>query len=346
MSSPTSRAACAATFASVPNCPFIMLEHVNVNIGSVELAKTFYFETLCAGEDPRPEAMMQRRVAPGASGLVWANLGLQQMHLPMEGTAQALRGEIFVDYPDVDALQYIESRLRAAEERLAGTRFKWERNEEGLRVVCPWGNEFCLRTQVAEPSEQPRWYGPWNTLSPSTLPGHPCVNAPLPLPRPLGIRGLRFKVAVGSALGIGKFYEKFFQCSPELVEDSEGLWSCQIQMGCSQTVEFAEQQGEIPEYDGHHIAVYITSFDECYRRLAEAGLLYNNPRFPTLTYETLERAQGHNEFRILEIRDPEDLSTVLYSLEHEIRHPLHTGFPLKEFLPVSRTEFEPVASAL
>nr|ADH43019.1 hypothetical protein [uncultured SAR11 cluster alpha proteobacterium H17925_45G17] len=66
-----------------------------------------------------------------------------------------------------------------------------------------------------------------------------------------------------------------------------------------------------------------------------AGLVFNNPRFPHLTYETLSRAQELNEFRILHIVNPENPSEVVHSLEHEVRHPLHTGFPCKELLPRS-----------
>nr|ADH43021.1 hypothetical protein [uncultured SAR11 cluster alpha proteobacterium H17925_45G17] len=56
-----------------------MLEHVNLNIGDEQLAKTFYLGCLGAGEDPRPLAMMQQRAIANAKALVWANLGLQQV---------------------------------------------------------------------------------------------------------------------------------------------------------------------------------------------------------------------------------------------------------------------------
>ena len=99
-----------------------------------------------------------------------------------------------------------------------------------------------------------------------------------------------------------------------------------------QVLEFIECDRELPAYDGHHICIYIDGFDDCYRRFKQDEMVYNNPRFPTLTYETLEKAEEHNEFRILDIVDPESPDTVLTQLEHEIRHPLHTGFPLKELL--------------
>ena len=64
-----------------------------------------------------------------------------------------------------------------------------------------------------------------------------------------------------------------------------------MSIGCSQSLRFVEcGEGEtLPPYDGHHIAVYTR------------GLVYNNPRFPNLTYGTVDDALRHNEFRVLHI---------------------------------------------
>ena len=85
-----SRASAAASFPTNPTAPLLMLEHVNINVPSVNLARQFYFEILCAGEDPRPAEMLANRAIPEADGLLWANFGLQQFHLPVEQEVSSL----------------------------------------------------------------------------------------------------------------------------------------------------------------------------------------------------------------------------------------------------------------
>ena len=78
---------------------------------------------------------------------------------------------------------------------------------------------------------------------------------------------------------------------------------CVVSIGCSQSVRFVEcGEGEtLPPYDGHHIAVYTNRFAELYEAADRRGLVYNNPRFPNLTYGTVDDALRHNEFRVLHI---------------------------------------------
>merc|ERR1712039_502318 len=69
------------------------------------------------------------------------------------------------------------------------------------------------------------------------------------------------------------------------------------------------------------------SFASMYKRAKAASLVYNNPRFPHLTYDTLDDALRHGEFRVLDIVDPQS-GKVVYQLEHEIRsleHPTFNG---------------------
>lgn len=310
------------------NAPFMMLEHVNLNIADRELGQQFYIAALGAGEDTRTDEVLKR--VPGATGLLWANLGLQQFHLPVDEEAQLLRGEIHIDYPSMESLQELEVRLQAAESTLAGTQFEWRQEGDGLRVRCPWGNTFVLAAQKLGSG----WYSPEGTVTSETVSGHPCIHAPIGL----GIREVHFHVAKGSTAGIGRFYRKFFETTVEMSDLGAGLSACSIQMGFHQRLRFVEIEGDVPDYDGHHICVYVSSFEESYTRFKEHDLLYkvdglyHNPRFPSLSYETLERAQELNEFRILNIVDPESPDTLLTQLEHEIRHPLHSGFPLKEMV--------------
>ena len=40
-----------------------------------------------------------------------------------------------------------------------------------------------------------------------------------------------------------------------------------------------------PYYDGTHLAIYVRNFEQMYENCAKRGLVWNNPRFPNLTYE-------------------------------------------------------------
>ena len=65
-------------------------------------------------------------------------------------------------------------------------------------------------------------------------------------------------------------------------------------------------------------------FVASYTRLALGGLIYNPPRFPQFSYNRLDDALRHNEFRFIEIIDDDGLT--IYKLEHEIRTLNHPGF--------------------
>nr|ADH43020.1 hypothetical protein [uncultured SAR11 cluster alpha proteobacterium H17925_45G17] len=185
-----------------------------------------------------------------------------------------MSGQICLDYPR-GTLHALEQRLQAAEGLLRGTKFMWKRETkrmaDGLKSVvlevrCPWGNNYVLAQQI--PGMEGQWYGPFRELSSSVVKGHPSLSPEFPL----GIRAVRFDVKPGAAVLIAAFYETYFKCVADMCEDENGRECCSIQMGCHQRLEFCETSKEIPPYDGHHIAVYVTEFDECYTRLKAAGI--------------------------------------------------------------------------
>jgi hypothetical protein len=75
----------------------------------------------------------------------------------------------------------------------------------------------------------------------------------------------------------------------------------------------------------------MASFSAMYEKVRAAGLVYENPRFPHLVYATLEDALERSEFRVMDIVDPQTGET-LYTLEHEIRCPMHAGFCCSSFV--------------
>ena len=72
-----------------------------------------------------------------------------------------------------------------------------------------------------------------------------------------------------------------------------------------------ESDGEIPDYDGHHIAMYVAGFSGPFTALSERGLI-------------TEEIRNH-QFRFQKIVDPES-GEALFEIEHEVRgmrHPMY-----------------------
>jgi len=120
----------------------------------------------------------------------------------------------------------------------------------------------------------------------------------------------------------------------------------------SQYLRFRETPMELPEYDGHHIALYIgnqpgdtQNFERAFLKAQQAGLLSTNWR-DKVDVLTLEDATSQSQFRIETIIDMDvdvdvdadaDNNThpassasqppILFQLEHEIRSVNHPTWP-------------------
>lgn len=254
-------------------------------------------------------------------GLHWANIGLQQFHLPVgepEEDTQVVRGEIGLAFTS-EQLTCLRARLENA-----GTAHELEA-DGSLLVTCPVGNKLRL----VEWPGRATWFGPSDPLDPSRekpLPGGASAG--------LGMQYVRFRVPVGAAAGICRFYDAVFGATVAEVRHEGARSVCVVHIGHHQSLAFEELvEGEppLPPYDGHHVALYTNDFEGVYERSAAAGVVWSNPRFPHLTYETLGDALRHNEFRLRELVDPQT-GEVLYTLEHEVRSVLHPGFSCRHWL--------------
>lgn len=164
-----------------PTSQISFLEHVNLTIPSGEknfaLARAFYFDVLGCAEDPRPKELMGR-----SDGLVWANLGIQQFHLPVDKKAQVLRGVIGIETRDLEALaDNAERHMKAG--TFKGTEFSMRRTSwsaplafepptMSLLLTCPFGNKFMI-TQAQEngaKGDKRFWINPHDT---ERSQGHP-----------------------------------------------------------------------------------------------------------------------------------------------------------------------------
>jgi hypothetical protein len=210
---------------------------------------------------------------------MWVNVGRSQFHLPSRGTgAQVLRGRVGIVVPDLAALK---GRLQKVAPLLAETRFAWNEHEGVVEATCPWGNRYRCHAPAPQ-------YGDTD----------------------LAIAYVMFDVPVGAARGIARFYEKMLEASAT-VEGALGSETAVISVSATQRLYFRETGRPQPDYDGHHIQVYVSDFSGPHRRLLERGLV---------TEESDEY-----QYRFRDLVDP-DSGKTLFAIEHEVRsltHPLY-----------------------
>jgi hypothetical protein len=232
---------------------------------------------------------------------MWINMGVSQFHLPTGGP-DVVRGVAGLVMPDRQALL---ARLARVKGELHGTKFAFAEHNDYVEATCPWGNRFRLH----EPNE--KLFGPVV----------------------LGLPYIAFEVPVGTADGIARFYREVMGTQATTGDDGEGhkAW---VQAGNKQHLIFLETDKKLPEYDQHHIQLYIADFAKPYQKLRALGLL---------SIDTLE-----HEYRFIDIVDL-DTRKVLFQVEHEIRsmrHPLY-GRPLINRNPAqSNTDYHPGHDAM
>lgn len=210
---------------------------------------------------------------------MWVNIGRSQMHLPSrQPVAQKVRGTIGLVLPDLGRVAHSLAELRG---ELAGTAFEFHRTLHGIEVTCPWGNRFrCHEPDTA--------FGPID----------------------LGMPYVEFDVPAGTADRIAAFYEAMLG-APSRVEEPDGVPCAFVHAGAGQTLRFRETKAALPDYDGHHVAIYISDFSGPYRRLGERALI---------SVET-----NQYEWRFQDIVDLQTGET-LFELEHEVRSVTHPLF--------------------
>lgn len=301
----------------------VTLEHVNLNIERwSEDQATFWLAGLGMALDPRADAICSTVQESGGTmkGLKWLNVGLQQFHCPVGEpvqSAQRIPGAIGLLYPSLSELaarlekagiDYNERRMTLPTVPAVSTTY--------FKLVSPSG----VVVWVHEPAEarhlQRGWLGPLLHIEQS-----PEIALPGTISLGLGMAYTCINVRRGTAAGIARFYRKYLG---GITEEVDG--HCTVAVGAEQALLFCEvPDADLKEYDGHHIALYVNDFVELYDRAAANGLVWSNPRFPHLSYDTLTDALKFNEFRIVEMRDPQG-GALLHTLEHEIRSLAHPSY--------------------
>jgi hypothetical protein len=189
-----------------------------------------------------------------------------------------LRGHVGLVLPDRAALL---NRLTRVKPQLEGTQFAFAEHNDYVEAVSPWGNRL-------------RCYAPDARFGDVAL-GMPYVE---------------FEVPPGTADGIARFYRQILDAPAAVAEDADGRHT-RVMIGAGQDFIYRETQGKLPDYDRHHIQVYVADFSGPHRRLLERGLV-------------TEESDQH-QYRFEDIVDL-DSGKVLFTIEHEIRsmrHPLY-----------------------
>jgi hypothetical protein len=208
---------------------------------------------------------------------MWVNVGRSQFHLP-SGEPQVLRGHTGLVISGRKALL---ERLASVAKKLEGTNFAFKEHNDYVEAVCPWGN----RIRCYEPDA-----GRFGRIT-------------------LGIPYVEFDVPTGSAKGICEFYPKIMGMPAKLANGDGNVAS--VEVGKNQSLLFRETDRPQPEYDGHHVQIYVTNFSGPHRALSERNLIFSE--------------DNPYQYRF---RDIVDLSNGkhLFTIEHEVRSATHPMF--------------------
>lgn len=171
-------------------------------------------------------------------------------------------------------------RLASVRDRLAGTRFGFTEHETHVEATCPWGN----RVRCHEPDSER--FGPIN----------------------LGMPYVEFDAPAGTARSIADFYRKILDVPAQVEHDATGVAAARAVMGCNQHFIYRETDRPLPDYDGHHVQIYIANFSKPYRLLRERDLI--------------SQEDGRYQYRFRSIIDL-DSGRHLFTLEHEVRSLTH-----------------------
>jgi hypothetical protein len=252
----------------------VHLEHFNVVVGDQRLATLFYIVGLGGTRDPY--------IFTGLENM-WVNFGRTQVHLPNRGThpkPEVLRGTAGFVVPSLDELMKRLEHAGNEMQRIAAdlpNKFSFRRQKDFVEATCPWGN----RVRCHAPAPQ------FGRIE-------------------LGLAYVDFDVPEGTAEGIARFYNEIMRAPAQVKENRTT-----VSVGRDQRLYFTETGGPLPEYDNHHIQIYIADFASPYHWLKERGLV---------NMET-----DAEEWRFQWITDPRDGSK-LFQIEHEVRSMKHRLF--------------------
>jgi hypothetical protein len=205
---------------------------------------------------------------------MWMNVGRSQFHLPT-GKPQVLRGKTGIVIEGREALL---ERLARVKPRLSDTKFGFSEHNDYVQATCPWGNTIRLHEPDAER---------FGRIT-------------------LGIPYVEFDVPPATAKEIARFYEHMIDV-PAQVVNGDGT-TAKVTVGKNQHLLFRETDKPLPDYDEHHVQIYVVNFSGPHGRLGERGLV--------------NREDNQYQYRFRDIIDL-DTGRHLFTIEHEVRSLTH-----------------------
>jgi hypothetical protein len=172
-------------------------------------------------------------------------------------------------------------RLAGVRKKLEGTHFSFIERNDHVEATCPWGNRM-------------RCYEPDAARFGRVALGFPYVE---------------FDVPPGTAAGIVRFYHEMIG-TPAEVTNGDGTVA-RVTAGRDQYLLFRETDRPLPDFDEHHIQIYVADFSGPHRRLGERGLV--------------NREDNQFQYRFRDIIDL-DSNKHLFTIEHEVRSLTHPMF--------------------
>ena len=97
---------------------------------------------------------------------------------------------------------------------------------------------------------------------------------------------------------------------PAELKNGDGT-TARVKVGKDQYLQFRETDRKQPEFDGHHVQIYITNFSGPYRKLLERNLV--------------SQEDNPYQYRFKDIVDL-DSGKHLFTVEHEVRSATHPMF--------------------
>jgi hypothetical protein len=205
---------------------------------------------------------------------MWMNVGRSQFHLPT-GKPQVLRGRTGIV---IEGREDLLKRLANVKPKLADTKFGFSEHNDYVQATCPWGNTIRLHEPDA---------ARFGRVA-------------------LGIPYVEFDVPTGTAKGICKFYREMIDVPAEVV-NGDGT-TAKVTVGKNQHLLFRETDQPLPDYDEHHVQIYVVNFSGPHKRLSERGLV--------------NREDNQFQYRFRDITDL-DTGKLLFTIEHEVRSLTH-----------------------
>ena len=164
---------------------------------------------------------------------------------------------------------------------LEGTSFAFTEHNDHVEAICPWGNRVrCYEPDAAR----------FGRIT-------------------LGIPYVEFDVPAGTAKAICAFYPAIMGMQAEFLNGDAAV--ARVKAGKDQYLQFRETDRRHPEFDGHHVQIYITDFSGFYHRLHERGLILQE--------------DNQYQYRFRDIIDL-DGGRLLFTVEHEVRSATHPMF--------------------